>query len=520
MNLGAALVSDAFQMSRSSINSFTEVRVTLPLLREMPKHPDSSSSTPKSVSSLPRETDESISNLRTKVVGQKCSLHGFDIETKDPILQQMSQLLKASITNFLVNWYGLKIVPLGSKGTSIIIANEANPIMISRLAQLTGSQRHPPTILGLCSHSSRFDRSLSNTDVGKCNVGFVAKPVGPLKLARALMQCLDGASVTATTPGLDYSSPSKEDSNDLSNVFEELSLSPHGGEVLDNSRMAADSDNARKAIESPTPNALLEKHAEFPFPAPADDTPVAPRSQSMPADKEALKSLPSAGEKVQGTKRASLILAGMESSSSTSHKPSPSLAADPPISNLNVSQKSELKTPRLLLVDDNKINLTLLRTYMRKRKYDVVDEAENGFEAVKKVQDREEGYDIIFMDISMPVLDGFGATRQIRAIEEGRRKKVLEKEKHLAERVKGEGSGEGATRTPALVIALTGLASSRDQSEAFTSGIDLFLTKPVAFKEVGKMLDNWEANRERDARGSVGSSNTPANTNKEGSSES
>ena len=55
-------------------------------------------------------------------------------------------------------------------------------------------------------------------------------------------------------------------------------------------------------------------------------------------------------------------------------------------------------------------------------------------------------------------------------------------------------------RAPALVIALTGLASSSDQSEAFTSGIDLFLTKPVSFKEVGKMLDNWEANQEREAR--------------------
>jgi DNA-binding response OmpR family regulator len=52
------------------------------------------------------------------------------------------------------------------------------------------------------------------------------------------------------------------------------------------------------------------------------------------------------------------------------------------------------------------------------------------------------------------------------------------------------------------VIALTGLASSQDQSEVFASGIDLCLTKPVAFKEVGKLLDNWELNRERDAHSS------------------
>lgn len=49
------------------------------------------------------------------------------------------------------------------------------------------------------------------------------------------------------------------------------------------------------------------------------------------------------------------------------------------------------------------------------------------------------------------------------------------------------------TLSPALIIALTGLASSRDQSEAFKSGVDLFMTKPVSFKEVGRLLDNWEA---------------------------
>lgn len=50
------------------------------------------------------------------------------------------------------------------------------------------------------------------------------------------------------------------------------------------------------------------------------------------------------------------------------------------------------------------------------------------------------------------------------------------------------------TPAPCLIVALTGLASSRDQSEAFTSGMDLYMTKPVSFREVGRLLDNWEAN--------------------------
>lgn len=70
--------------------------------------------------------------------------------------------------------------------------------------------------------------------------------------------------------------------------------------------------------------------------------------------------------------------------------------------------------------------------------------------------------------MSMPVMNGFEATRAIRALEKER-------------------DGCGAT-----IIALTGLTSARDESEALASGVDLFLTKPVSFKEVSRLLDEWE----------------------------
>jgi CheY-like chemotaxis protein len=463
--------------------------VALPLLRDMPKTADSNtSSTPKSVTSMPRETDESISLLRAQIMGKKVSLHGFDVATPDPIVRQTGKLLQASVINFLKNWYGLSVVPFGQKA-SIIILNEGSPTTISQVLRQSTINGKAPAILVLCSHSSRFERS--STQAGSsANVGFVAKPVGPLKLARALTQCLEGAPPFAT-PGL-LESASTE-SGDISIIFEELSLSPHGGEVLDNSRMAADSENARKAIESPTPNATVEKHQEFPFPA--VDKPFVPKTQSMPADKESLKPL-TGGDVLTG---ASAMLSQMEETSTSTSSISGTTVVTPALS--TQPSPSQLQSPSLLLVDDNKINLTLLRTYMRKRKYDVVDEAENGLEAVKKVEDRAEGYDIIFMDISMPVLDGFGATRKVRALEAARRQKALDK--HAAD------GKEISVKTPALIIALTGLASSRDQNEALNSGIDLFLTKPVAFKEVGKMLDNWEANRERDARGGIESVGSP-----------
>jgi CheY-like chemotaxis protein len=124
---------------------------------------------------------------------------------------------------------------------------------------------------------------------------------------------------------------------------------------------------------------------------------------------------------------------------------------------------------RVLVVDDNRINLNLMMTFMRKRKLTELDAAENGKQAVEAVEQMSNGYNIIFMDMSMPVMNGFEATRAIRSLERER---------------------DGYA--PAVIIALTGLSSSRDESEALASGVDLFLTKPVSFKEVARLLGEWE----------------------------
>ena len=163
----------------------------------------------------------------------------------------------------------------------------------------------------------------------------------------------------------------------------------------------------------------------------------------------------------------------------------------------------EKRPPRLLLVDDNKINLRLLETYMRKRKYSLVDSAENGLLAVQAAESHALGYDIIFMDISMPIMNGFEATRAIRDIEHKRSVSntsttTISPSPSPSSSIPSPSPTSSAASSsplcsPALIIALTGLASSRDQTEAFTSGVDLFMTKPVSFKEVGRLLDNWEA---------------------------
>lgn len=143
-----------------------------------------------------------------------------------------------------------------------------------------------------------------------------------------------------------------------------------------------------------------------------------------------------------------------------------------------VNFESEDTTPpaSVLLVDDNRINLQILKTFLQKQKYPF-EIATNGLEALNTytaasssspsrstTTPHAPAFDFILMDINMPVMDGLESTRQIR---------MFERDNNI----------KGAT-----IIALTGMVSVSAESEAFASGISLYLTKPVRLKELGKIL--------------------------------
>ncbi|GAP87041.2 putative hsp90-like protein [Rosellinia necatrix] len=130
-------------------------------------------------------------------------------------------------------------------------------------------------------------------------------------------------------------------------------------------------------------------------------------------------------------------------------------------------QREEKKEeePQFLLVEDNVINLRILCTYMKKlgRRYAT---AEDGQAAVERFVEVPGRFDCVLMDINMPRLDGLQATRRMREFEAARRLR------------------------PATVLALTGLASASVQRDAFESGVDLFLTKPVKLQEISGILQS------------------------------
>ncbi|KAF5644860.1 histidine kinase [Fusarium sp. NRRL 25303] len=117
-----------------------------------------------------------------------------------------------------------------------------------------------------------------------------------------------------------------------------------------------------------------------------------------------------------------------------------------------------------LLVDDNPINLKMLVVIMKKLNLPYCT-ATDGQQAVVKYRENPKGFRCVFMDISMPVMNGFEATRAIRKIE------------------------TGAAAPRCAVFALTGLASQEAQQEAILSGIDLFLTKPIKLAEIRQILE-------------------------------
>lgn len=119
-----------------------------------------------------------------------------------------------------------------------------------------------------------------------------------------------------------------------------------------------------------------------------------------------------------------------------------------------------IKPLRILIVEDDKINLKVL-ALMLKEKGHFIESASNGFEAL--LLHAEKQYDVIFMDIQMPIMDGIEATLKIR-------------------------EREGDSRhTP--IIALTAYALVGDREKFLSYGLDEYIPKPIKMDELFRILE-------------------------------
>lgn len=113
---------------------------------------------------------------------------------------------------------------------------------------------------------------------------------------------------------------------------------------------------------------------------------------------------------------------------------------------------------RALVVDDNKVNLKVARAFLRKLNCEVTL-AEGGQESVDLV--REQKFDLVFMDIQMPDVDGFEATQAIRELANGK---------------------------DSFIIALTAHAMPEYRQKCTQAGMDAFLAKPMRKKALADLL--------------------------------
>jgi len=129
----------------------------------------------------------------------------------------------------------------------------------------------------------------------------------------------------------------------------------------------------------------------------------------------------------------------------------------------------ELVRWRILVAEDNEVNQEVTVAMLQALSCEV-EAVENGQLAVERVEN--ESFDLVLMDCQMPTMDGFAATRAIRA----------------REREAREG-GREVRRVP--IIALTAHAMRGDRQECLAMGMDDYLTKPFTKAELREVLERW-----------------------------
>ncbi|RIA93223.1 hypothetical protein C1645_819645 [Glomus cerebriforme] len=157
-------------------------------------------------------------------------------------------------------------------------------------------------------------------------------------------------------------------------------------------------------------------------------------------------------------------------------------------------EKTMQKDPKdvsFLIVEDNKINEMILTTMLKQSGYYNFDIANNGLEAIEKFI--KKSYDIIFMDLQMPICDGIVATKEIRKIERGEESCLSQSSSSRPESPSPNNAHMigRKRRKKAIIVAMTGLASNEDSQVAEAAGCNEFLTKPVSIKTLNGRMENW-----------------------------
>ena len=125
-------------------------------------------------------------------------------------------------------------------------------------------------------------------------------------------------------------------------------------------------------------------------------------------------------------------------------------------------ESAEISTgKKILIVEDNTMNLELISDILKKRAYQIIS-TDNGDKAIKLA--KEVHPDLILMDIQLPIMDGYEATRRIKSDPEL---------KHIP------------------IIVITSYAMSGDREKAIKAGCDGYVLKPIDTRELPKLVEKY-----------------------------
>lgn len=150
----------------------------------------------------------------------------------------------------------------------------------------------------------------------------------------------------------------------------------------------------------------------------------------------------------------------------------PAKAADPVDETMVAPGKSQ-EHLQVLVAEDNELNATLTRM-MVERAGHVPIMVESGIAALAALEEAPVGtFDLVFMDLHMPLMDGYEATRRIRALE--------------------------PAKACIPIIALTANVMAEDRAACMEAGMDDYLSKPVDPADLAAMLEAWRGRRSKNA---------------------
>ncbi|KAF9237618.1 Fph type histidine kinase [Melanogaster broomeanus] len=359
----------------------------------------------------------------------------FDNSIRPPVISLLGfkkrgrgvQLLSEVLRKYLVSWWGFTLQREGAELGDIVIVNEDPSPVITALEKM---DHHRSFIILSSSRGSA--RMVSICSAYEKNGGFcriVHKPGGPFRLRTALKQLLRARqrrqhrvpifTSSDVASGDSYSSHSSILTDDLSDSS------------FDNHRHGSN-ETWRDYARSPallfgaSPKVLGPK------------SPVSGKDQ--PPDVEQTPMAPSMKNLMVSVGTGGTLPNGCDGAADMTQRPK-----------------------KVLVVEDNSILRNLLAKWLNKKGFEY-REAVDGRQGVE-IFKAEGPFDVVLLDLSMPILDGVGATVEIRQIERAR-------------------SAQQST----VILALTGMSTLEDKRKAFEAGMNGYLVKPVAFKTLDEMF--------------------------------